>query len=192
MSHLITMIIEPNTFVTLDYTLHDDEGNLLDASEMEGGASLEYVQGYGMIVPGLEAAVAGLCIGDEKEIVLEAADAYGEYDEDGVQQMNRNLFPLNVSVGDSFVAESPDGDEIEMEVVGIEGDLVWADANHPLAGMKLHYQVKVRDVRDATDEEIEDAASLLDEAHEHVHGPDCDHDHEVALSRLGRGTSTLH
>ncbi len=83
-----------------------------------------------------------------------------------------------MAVGDEFVAESPDGDEIAMSVVEVNDDLVVVDANHPLAGMTLRYHVTVRDVRAATDDEIEQAAAQLDEAHEHVHGPDCDHDHE--------------
>jgi FKBP-type peptidyl-prolyl cis-trans isomerase SlyD len=71
-----------------------------------------------------------------------------------------------------------------MNVMEVKGDVVIVDANHPLAGRTLHYKVKVRDVRLATEDEVERAAADLDEAHEHVHGPDCDHDHEpVALGR---------
>jgi FKBP-type peptidyl-prolyl cis-trans isomerase SlyD len=82
------------------------------------------------------------------------------------------------------VAESPDGDEISMNVVEVRGDRIVADANHPLAGVTLRYSVKVRDVRAATDDEVERAAAQLDEAHEHAHGPDCDHHHEpVALGK---------
>ena len=88
-------------------------------------------------------------------------------------------------MGDEFVAESPDGDEMVMTVVELKEGSVVVDANHPLAGMALRYYVKVRDVRAATADEIERAASDLDEAHEHVHGPDCDHDHEHGPA-LGR------
>ncbi len=172
--------IQPNRHVTLDYQLRGDDGDLLDASEGEGGEPIRYVHGYGMLVPGLEAALAGLHAGDEREVVVPAAAGYGERDEELVLEIDRAEFPdpTAVQVGDEFVAESPDGDEIPMSVVEVKGDVVVVDANHPLAGMTLHYQVKVRDVREATEAEIEKAASELDEAHEHVHGPDCDHDHD--------------
>lgn len=179
-------VIQPNTFVTLDYELRDDDGDLLDASESEGGEPIRYVHGYGMLVPGLEAALAGLRMGDEREVVVPADAGYGEYDESLVLEIERGQLPdpRAVQVGDEFVAESPEGDEIAMNVVEVHGDRVVVDANHPLAGMTLHYVVKVRDVRPATDTEIERAAADLDEAHEYVHGPDCDHDHEPAP--LGR------
>ena len=180
--------IQPNTHVTVDYELRDDEGDLIDASEGDDGEPIRYVHGYGMLVPGLEAALAGLKAGDEREILVPAEAGYGERDEDLVLEIERAEFPdpKAVEVGDEFVAESPDGDEMVMTVVELKDDRVVVDANHPLAGMSLRYVVKVRDVREATQSEIERAASELDEAHEHVHGPDCDHDHDhepVALAR---------
>jgi FKBP-type peptidyl-prolyl cis-trans isomerase SlyD len=185
------LTIQPNLHVTLDYELKGDDGELLDASEGEGGEPIRYVHGYGMLVPGLEAALVGLHAGDEREIVVPAEAGYGERDETLVLEIERSEFPDPAAVeeGDEFVAESPDGDEIAMNVIEVKGDLVIVDANHPLAGQTLHYKVKVREVRPATDEEVERAAADLDEAHEHVHGPDCDHDHDhgghepVALGR---------
>ena len=174
------LTIAPNTFVTLDYELRDEDGDLLDASESDGGEPMRYVHGYGMLVPGLESALVGLGAGDEREIIVLAEAGYGEYDEELVLEVDRSELPdpSKVEVGDEFVAESPDGDEIAMTVVEIKDEVIVVDANHPLAGMALRYQVKVRDVRPATDEEIERAAADLDEAQSHVHGPDCDHDHE--------------
>jgi FKBP-type peptidyl-prolyl cis-trans isomerase SlyD len=183
--------IQPNTRVLVDYELRDDEGDLLDASEAEGGQPIEYIHGYGMIVPGLESALVGLKAGDEREVVVPAEAGYGEYDESLVLQIDRAEFPepKEVEVGDEFIAESPEGEEIAMNVVEVHDDVVVVDANHPLAGMTLRYNVKVREVRQATDAEIEQAAADLDEAHSHVHGPDCDHDHEempVGI-RTGKG-----
>jgi FKBP-type peptidyl-prolyl cis-trans isomerase SlyD len=66
-----------------------------------------------------------------------------------------------------------------MTVIEVSDDVIRVDANHPLAGMTLNYRVQVRDVRVATSDEIERAAADLDEAHEHVHGPDCNHHHGV-------------
>jgi FKBP-type peptidyl-prolyl cis-trans isomerase SlyD len=180
------LTIAPNTYVTLDYELRDEDGDLLDASESDGGEPMRYVHGYGMLVPGLEAALAGLGAGDEKDIFVPAEAGYGDYDDDLVLEVERSEMPdpSKVAVGDELVAESPDGDEIAMTVVEVRSDVVVVDANHPLAGVDLRYQVRVRDVRPATDEEIKRAAADLDEAQAHVHGPDCDHDHEpVALGK---------
>jgi FKBP-type peptidyl-prolyl cis-trans isomerase SlyD len=185
--------IQPNTFVTLDYELRDDDGDLLDASESEGGEPIEYIHGYGMLVPGLEAALAGLVPGDERDIVVPAEAGYGEYDEELVLEVDRSEFPDPAAVqeGDEFVAESPDGHEMAMEVLEVKPETVVIDANHPLAGVTLHYSVKIRGVRPATHAEIEQAASELDEAHDHVHGPGCDHGSAAGAGGSqpqGRGT----
>ena len=180
--------IQPNAFVTIDYELRDEEGDMLEASAAEDGEPIRYVHGYGMLVPGLEAALAGLSAGDVRDIVVPADAGYGEYDDDLLLELDRTELPdpKGVVVGDEFVAESPDGDEIAMSVVEVRDDLVVVDANHPLAGMTLLYQVTVREIRDATEEEIHEAAAQLDEAHEHVHGPDCDHDHEHEPIAIGK------
>jgi len=172
--------IQPNTHATVDYELRDDDGDLLDTSAEDGGEPICYVHGYGMLVPGLEAALAGLRAGDERDIVVPAEAAYGGYDEDLLLELDRAEFPdpSSLGVGDEFVAESPDGEDLEMSVVEVKDDVVVVDANHPLAGMTLCYHVKVCDVRQATDAEIERAAADFDEARQHVHGPDCDHTHE--------------
>ncbi len=83
-----------------------------------------------------------------------------------------------MAVGDDFVAEAPDGGEVELSVIEVHDDHVLVDANHPLAGVALRYHVHIQAVRAATESEIESAAADLDEAHEHVHGPDCDHTHD--------------
>jgi FKBP-type peptidyl-prolyl cis-trans isomerase SlyD len=183
--------IQPNIHVTLDYELRDDAGELLDASDAEDGEQIEYVHGYGMLVPGLEAALVGLRMGDERQVIVPADAGYGERDESLVLQLDKGDLPEggHVEVGDELVAESPEGDEIAMTVVELKDDVVVVDANHPLAGVTLHYQVKVVAIREATSDEIEQAASDLDDAHEHVHGPDCDHDHEPVA--LGHGARKL-
>ena len=195
MLHLSTSVsaltIQPNRHVTIDYELRDDDGDVIDGSEGDGGEPIQYVHGYGMLVPGLEAALAGLAAGEERDVVVPAEAGYGERDEELVMEVDRADFPRPeaVAVGDEFVAESPDGDQIAMNVLEVKKDTVIVDANHPLAGMTLRYHVKVRTVRDATEDEIHKAAHELDVAHEHVHGPDCDHSHDedvpdvVALGR---------
>ncbi|HXX65968.1 MAG TPA: peptidylprolyl isomerase [Polyangiaceae bacterium] len=183
------LAIQPNFHVTLDYELRDESGELLDMSEGDEPHPIRYVHGYGMIVPGLEMALSGLRVGDEREIVVSAEHAYGEHDDGLVMELERERFPdAHVEVGDEIVLESSDGEEIVLNVVELRPDCIVADANHPLAGKTLRYTVKIREVRPATDEEIDRAAADLDEAHEHVHGPDCDHEDEP-LRVIGPGAN---
>lgn len=188
------MRIRPNVHVTLDYTLRDADGAILDQSEGEDGEPIRYVHGYGMLVPGLEAGLVGLAEGEEKSIVVNAPEGFGERDEELVLEIERSEFPdpQKVAPGDEFVAESPDGDEVVMRVVEIRDDAVIVDANHPLAGVTLHYTVTVRAIRDATEEELGSAAAEFEEAeeHEHVHGPDCDHG-DPDLVSLGKKPDSL-
>jgi len=182
-----TMKIQPNAFVSLDYSLRDKDGTLLDASDGEDGEPIGYVHGYGMLVPGLEAALVGLKTGDEREFVVSAEDGYGEHDDELMLSVPRAQFPDpdKIELGDEFLAEAPDGDELPMRVVEITDSLVTVDANHPLAGLALHYKVKILLVRAAIRDEIETAARELAEAEEHVHGPDCDHDDDEPLVEIG-------
>lgn len=177
----MTAQIQPNAFVTLDYTLKDESGGVLDESQSEGGEPIKYIHGYGMLVPGLEAGLVGMKPGDHKDIVVAADAGFGERDEDLVLEIDRGEFPdpEKITPGDEFIAESPDGDEVVMRVVALKPDAVVVDANHPLAGQTLHYSVTVREVRDATSEELETAAAAFEEA-EHEHDESCGHGPEGA------------
>jgi FKBP-type peptidyl-prolyl cis-trans isomerase SlyD len=174
------LVISPNAHATVDYELRDDDGDLLDASEADGGKPIRYVHGYGMLVPGLESALCGMSAGDERDVIVPAEAGYGEYDDELVLEIDRNELPdpARVNVGDELVAESPDGGELTLTVIDVHEGMVVVDANHPLAGMTLRYHLKVREVRIATDEEIQRAATEFDEAEQHVHGSDCNHSHE--------------
>src|SRR5688572_4353438 len=160
------MTIQPNSHVTLAYTLRSPAGEVLDASDLEDGEPIRYVHGYGMIVPGLEAALLGLKAGDKKEVRVAAEDGFGTRDEDLVVEIDRTELPdpKRVEIGDELVAEAEGGEEIVLRVVEIMPDSVRVDANHPLAGQDLVYSVEIKEVRPATDEEIAAAASDYDEA----------------------------
>ena len=160
------MTIQPNSHVTLAYTLRNDAGEVLDGSDLEDGEPIRYVHGYGMIVPGLESALAGLKVGDKKEVHVLPDDGFGSRDEELVVEIDRSELPepTKVELGDELVAESADGEEIVLRIVKIEPESVLVDANHPLAGVTLHYAVEVQEVRDATEDEIAQAAADLDEA----------------------------
>jgi FKBP-type peptidyl-prolyl cis-trans isomerase SlyD len=158
--------IEPNARVVLDYTLRDERGELLDSSTSDGGEPMVFVHGYGMIVPGLERSLAGLSVGDRKELVVTPEEGYGERDEELVIEVDRSEMPRPdaVTIGDELVAEAPDGDEAVMRVVEVGPNSVVLDGNHPLAGETLRYSVVVREVRAATEDEIESAAAAFEEA----------------------------
>lgn len=158
--------IAPNSRVVLDYTLRDSDDDLVDASDAEDGEPIIYVHGYGMLVPGLEKALTGLEVGERKEIVVPPEEGFGERDEELVLEVDRAEMPRPdaVELGDELVAESPDGDEAVMRVVEIKDDAVVLDGNHPLAGETLRYSIHVREVRPATDEEIEEAATGFEDA----------------------------
>jgi FKBP-type peptidyl-prolyl cis-trans isomerase SlyD len=170
------MRIEPNSFVSLECSLRDEAGRLIEGDDSSD--RVEYVHGYGMLVPGLEVALSGLQAGDQREIVVPPASGYGDRDEELVMEVDRTEFPDpdKVAEGDEFFLEFPDGDSQATRVVRVLPDSVVIDANHPLAGLTLHYFVNVRLVRAAAEEEIEKAARELAEAEdadEHVCGASC-------------------
>jgi FKBP-type peptidyl-prolyl cis-trans isomerase SlyD len=144
------------------------DDDVLDTSDAEDGEPIVYVHGYGMLVPGLEKALTGLAEGDEKDVVVPPEEGFGERDEELVLEVDRSEMPRPdvVAVGDELVAESPDGEEAVLRVIEVKPDAVVLDGNHPLAGETLHYSVVVREVRPATEEEIERAAAGFEEAAE--------------------------
>jgi FKBP-type peptidyl-prolyl cis-trans isomerase SlyD len=154
------MQVAPQTVVTIAYTVTDEDGDVLDAAAADD--PLAYLHGSGSIVPGLEAALAGRSAGDEIRVTLAPDDAYGMHDPDLVAVASRAQFdePDALEVGMQFEAEGDDGPEV-VTVVSIEGDDVTLDANHPLAGFTLTFDVQVLGVRAATPEELE---------HGHPHG----------------------
>ena len=87
------MTIQPNAYVTLAYTLRDAKGDVLDASDLEDGEPIEYVHGYGMIVPGLESALEGLKVGDRKDVRVSAEAGFGLRDEELVLDIDRSELP---------------------------------------------------------------------------------------------------
>ncbi len=188
--------IQPNARVVLEYTLRDEKGEVLDSSDAEDGEPIVYVHGYGMLVPGLEAALVGLEPGASKDVTVEPAEGFGDRDDELVLEIDKTDFPdpKNVTLGDEVVAESPDGDEVPMRVIEVKDETVIVDANHPLAGVTLRYSVKVKEIAAASEDEIAEAAAGFEEAgyggcddpthdhsHDHgdgdVHGEGHSHDH---------------
>jgi FKBP-type peptidyl-prolyl cis-trans isomerase SlyD len=158
--------IARNRVAVLDYTLTGDDGQIIDESH---DGSFGYLHGAGNIIPGLERALDGREAGETLRVSIEAVDAYGERDLGRIQRVPRNLFPAGVELaaGMRFEARSREGHGSIVTLAGIDGEDVIIDANHPLAGQRLHFEVTVLSVRSARKEEI---------AHGHVHGPG-GHDH---------------
>lgn len=148
------MTIRKDRVVTIDYSLKDGEGELIDSSE--GSDPLVYLHGNENIIPGLERHLDGKNPGDSLDCVVPANEGYGERDEALVFKVDRKDFgpETDVSVGMQFHARSENGTQV-VTIVGIDGGSVTVDANHPLAGEELHFSVKVVDVREATGEELE-------------------------------------
>lgn len=160
------MQIAPNHVVSIDYTLRNDAGDIVDSSQ--GNAPLAYLHGHHNIIPGLENALTGRAVGDSFSITIPPAEAYGERDPGMIQSVPRNMFQ-GVDViepGMKFQAQTQGGVQV-VTVTAVDGDLIELDANHEMAGQTLHFEVTVTDIRDATEEEL---------SHGHVHGPG-GHDH---------------
>ena len=138
--------------VSIDYTLTDEQGTLLDSSD--GREPLSYVHGAGQIVPGLERALEGKSPGDSVQVTVPPQDAYGERSPDLLQTVPREQFPAGTvpEVGQQFQVQMPTGARL-VTVANVDDDAVLIDANHPLAGHELNFDVTVKDVRDATAEE---------------------------------------
>ncbi len=155
------MQIAENAVVAIDYTLRNDEGEILDSSE--GAQPLAYLHGAANIIPGLEQALAGKCAGDALDVSIEPEDAYGEYSVELVATLNRSMFEGvdELQPGMQFHASAPDGGMQVVTIRDVDGDQVTVDGNHQLAGQRLTFQVKVVSVRAATEEEL---------AHGHAHG----------------------
>jgi FKBP-type peptidyl-prolyl cis-trans isomerase SlyD len=139
--------------VSFNYTLTNDEGLVIDKSDE--GCPLTYLHGYENIIAGLESALEGAEPGDKKDVTVEPAEGYGVSDEEAVFQIEKSSFPEGeeVKVGMTFAGETPNGD-IPLRVVDVTDDMVTVDANHPLAGVRLHFAVEIVGVREASEDEL--------------------------------------
>lgn len=160
------MRVANNMVVTIDYTLTDNDGTVLDSSN--GGEPLAYLHGQGNIIVGLEEALEGLSAGDAVNVTVLPEKAYGERREDLIEVVPRERFVTDeeIEAGMTFHNhESGDGGRV-VRVVEVSPEQVTIDGNHPLAGVTLHFSVRIQDVREASAEELD---------HGHVHGPGTHH-----------------
>jgi FKBP-type peptidyl-prolyl cis-trans isomerase SlyD len=152
--------------VGLDYTLRLDDGEVIDSST--DGEPLEFLQGQRQIIPGLEQSLYGMMLGDEKDVEVAPADAYGESDPDAVELVDRDVFPPDLSLAPGMALRMRDssGQALEAYVAEVRPDGVLLDFNHPLAGETLFFRVKIAALRPATSEEL---------SHGHAHGAEHEH-----------------
>lgn len=152
--------------VAIDYTLYLDDGSVADSTE--GQEPLYFLFGAGNIIPGLEKALEGLSVGDKKVVEIEPNEAYGEVSDDGFQEIPRDVFPADTELeeGMPFALMDEEENYIPATIHEIHDTHIVVDMNHPLAGEKLKFDVKVVDIRDASEEEM---------AHGHIHGEDGHH-----------------
>lgn len=159
------MQVANNTAVSIHYTLTNDVGEEIDSTA--GSEPLVYLHGSGNIILGLEKALHNKNVGDKFSVRIEAADAYGEFSDDMIQVVSREMFDGidNVEVGMQFHAAVNSGSGI-ITVLNVEGDDITIDGNHPMAGQALNFDIEIVDVRLATKEET---------SHGHIHGAGCNH-----------------
>ena len=155
------MNIQDKKAVSFHYTLTSQDGEQIETSRDK--EPMTYLHGAHNIIPGLESAMAGRSVGDEFQVTIEPADAYGEINEANIQRISSKhfRFPKKLKPGQVVGLQTRKG-PVQVTIVKVGRFNVDVDANHPLAGQTLTFDVEVSAVRDATEEEI---------AHGHAHGP---------------------
>jgi FKBP-type peptidyl-prolyl cis-trans isomerase SlyD len=157
------MQVANNTVVSIHYTLSDETGQEIESSRMSG-QPIEALIGHGGIIPGLEKALIDHAVGDRVEVDVEPADAYGERNEAQVQRVPKKYFRDGARLKPGMITAlaMKEGGQRTVSVIKVGSSVVDVDLNHPLAGKKLHFDVEIVSVREASAEEI---------SHKHVHGP---------------------
>jgi FKBP-type peptidyl-prolyl cis-trans isomerase SlyD len=140
--------IRDGSVVTIEYTLTDSTGNLIESTS--GKEPLTYIHGAGQIVPGLERELDGLKAGDERKVQVRPEDGYGLPDEKAFQELPKDKVPPEAhKVGAMLMTKSPDGRMIPIRVHKVNDATVVIDFNHPLAGKTLNFAIKVKDIKAA-------------------------------------------
>jgi len=164
-------IKEKNSVVSLSYELKEvGTTEILDSNK--GMEPLEFVMGHGQLIPGLEAQLVGMDKGDSAEIVVQPADAYGELNDDAIQQIPREQFEgVDLEKGMTLYGQGAQGETVQVTVKDFDDENVTVDYNHPLAGKELMFAVTIDDVRDATADE--EATGEVGGGHCHSGGCGC-------------------
>ena len=154
--------IEDNVIVTLNYTVKVD-GDVVDTTDDH--EPIEFIQGQGHIITGLEHNLYGLGIGDHKEFTVTPAEGYGEEDPDAYAEIPRSEFPPQIPLEPDveLILRDEEGEELQAHIISVGDEVVKLSFNHPLAGKDMIFALEVLSLRWATEEE-------LDHGHVHSHG----------------------
>ncbi len=146
--------VQEGFVVSINYTLHVD-GELIDSSQ--GNEPLEFLQGAGNIIPGLEDELYGMKIGENKKVTVAPEDGYGELDEEAFVEVPKDQFPSDIPLeeGVELQVQGEDGEPMMARIDEVGEDVVTLDFNHPLAGKELAFDVTIVALREATEEEME-------------------------------------
>ena len=136
------MVVKKGDKIKVDYTGSFEGGEVFDASERHG-APLEFEAGAGMVVPGFDAAVIGMDVGEEKEVTLKPEEAYGEPHPNAIQKVPKDKFPAEAKVGMMIGVPLPNGQKIPAKITEIDDKEVTLDLNHPMAGKTLVFKIKI-------------------------------------------------
>ncbi len=160
----VSTMVEDNKMVSIDYTLRNDAGEILDSTADK--EPLSFLQGSGSLIPGLEEALLGKATGESFQLSLEPENAYGPRDPALVLQVPRNEFQgvEGLHVGMMLQARTQRGVQI-FEVKEVGEETVTVDGNHPLSGERLHFDVTVNEVREPTEEELSPGGSCCGGGH---------------------------
>jgi peptidylprolyl isomerase len=134
--------------VRINYTGKLADGTVFDTSEAEGREPLGFRLGENQVLPTLEAEIVGMAAGDKKTVAIEANDAYGPHQEQAIQQVERSQIPddVDLTVGNALQATGPDGQVVPLRVIAADETTVTLDANHPLAGHDLTFDVELVEI----------------------------------------------
>ncbi len=149
---------EPHSYVAIDYSLTLDSGEEVDKTEPD--KPLSFITGLGQVIPGLEKQLLGLEAGNAKKIIVEAEDAFGPVNQELIQEIPLSNFPdkQKVEPGMSFQAQGPSG-PLMLKIQSVNDDTATVNLNHPMAGERLNFDVKVLEVRESTAAELAAANS---------------------------------
>jgi FKBP-type peptidyl-prolyl cis-trans isomerase 2 len=145
--------VQEKEVVQITYTGTLADGSVFSQSEKD--KPLEFIVGSGRIIPALEKGLVGMKVGEQKKIIVKAADAYGEYDKAALQEVPKDRFPKDSTfdVGQKFVVQTPNG-PYPVKIAEVRVKTVIVDFNHPLAGKDLTFDVAVVKIREATAAEL--------------------------------------
>ena len=145
-------MITENMLVSIEFELKDNSSQEVIDSNKGQDSPLEFVTGQNEIIPKLESKIRTMNVGEAAQVVVEKSDAYGEYDEKAIQIHTKDKFgDMQLEVGIPLVGHDENGQQVHARVVGIEGEEVKVDLNHPLAGKDLLFDFKVLDVKIQTE-----------------------------------------